>query len=182
MPPLPRALAAPAILHKPKGSDVAWNGHLGPRRFSPQAHGPWEPSGVTCREQEPLTSFVLPWGEALGRKRGGERKKKKKHLCVSLTSIGAHGSHASGHSHLLVPPWPCIPRGAHPAWAALLAGPLTALGHPSCSRSRCHRTPRAHVGQSHEGFEPTWGTRAPARRIVAGRVTLPKPRCLQQSC
>lgn len=145
---------------------------------------PWPVGAEQCHMQRTRATYLVraSLGRGIGKKKGGRKKKKKKHLCVSLTSIGAHGSHASGHSHLLVPPWPCIPRGAHPAWAALLAGPLTALGHPSCSRSRCHRTPRAHVGQSHEGFEPTWGTRAPARRIVAGRVTLPKPRCLQQSC
>lgn len=120
MPPLPRALAAPAILHKPKGSDVAWNGHLGPRRFSPQAHGPWEPSGVTCREQEPLTSFVLPWGEALGRKRGGERKKKKASLCIT------HVHRSTRFSRF----WPQPLAGA--TVAVYSQGGSPCMGCPSC--------------------------------------------------
>lgn len=55
---------------------------LGPRCFSQEPRT--RPGPAACGEQEPLTSFVLPWERHW---EGGDRKRKKQ-LCVSQVSMG----------------------------------------------------------------------------------------------
>lgn len=61
----------------------------------------------------------------------GDRKRKTKSISVYQARPGERTVLTPlGHSHLLLPPRPCVPRGAHPAQAAPLAGPLTAPTTP----------------------------------------------------
>ena len=109
-------------------------------------------------------------GRGIGKKKGEKGKKKKK---ASLCITHVHGS--ARCSRL----WPQPLAGATIAVYSQEGLPRTGCPscrtphgsvHPSCSRSRRHGTPNARTGQSHEGFEPTRGTRAPAPHIAAGRV------------
>lgn len=78
---------------------------LGPRCFSQEPRA--RPGPAACGEQEPLTSFVLPWDRHW---EGGDRKRKKQLLCIT----GVHG---------------VFPGGLIPNWSPL-AGPLTAPSIP----------------------------------------------------
>lgn len=118
-----------------------------------------QPSDVTCGEQEPLTSLVLPWGKALGGKRG--RKKEK--------SISVYQACPVERTVLT------------PLALAPCRTPHSSI-QPSCSQSLHHGTPSAGRGQSHKGFEPTRDTQEPALHVAVDRVVLPKPPCLWQGC
>lgn len=98
-----------------------------------------------------------------------EKEKQKASLCIRH----AQGSARCSQPLAAVTTAVCVPRGAHPAQAAPLAGPLTALSTPPAAGAAAtgHRVlawDRATRALNPPGPRQTLS-------VAAGRVTLPSP-------
>lgn len=147
----------PSFLSEPKGWEAAQRAsdpgmiflslRLGRPQGSPGSRAVH--AGGEQGKREPLTSFVLPWGEALG-KEGGKKIKRRRKRSISVYHAHPRSKQRSppASSHLPEPPGWFICRGLSPVPSQVPAGlwpPLLLLGtacvtpqglHP-CSPPAC---------------------------------------------
>lgn len=128
----------PSFLSEPKGWEAAQRAsdpgmiflslRLGRPQGSPGSRAVH--AGGEQGKREPLTSFVLPWGEALG-KEGGKQIKRRRKRSISVYHAHPRSKQLAppASSHLPEPPGRFICRGLSPVPSQV---PHRALATPSC--------------------------------------------------